>query len=275
MNIWRPSGRVTKRGFEPSGAAGILVAGERCEDVFGGMADLLPLAGPGVLGDLRRGQYGVERRDGKAEPGFGLRDGAERIGLAQRIDNAAVETWIASSCSWSVGAASPPENQVSSVDPARRGLRVSGRRPFRRCRPPTPGQPLIAMPSVSWFPSLSFSLLTEHYQQDRAIAFECGGGLPYLSAMESRDPPDTEDLPDDVPDESLPDILGVEDVEAATEEISSGIEMHSADGGKKRRMSGPADIVRDHVTRLPSRPGVYRVLGETGGAALCRQGRGT
>ncbi len=81
--------------------------------------------------------------------------------------------------------------------------------------------------------------------------------------MESRDPPDTEDLPDDVPDESLPDIPGVEDVEAATEEISSGIEMHSADGGKKRRMSGP-EIIRDHVTRLPSRPGVYRMFGETG-----------
>ena len=81
--------------------------------------------------------------------------------------------------------------------------------------------------------------------------------------MESRDPPDTEDLPDDVPDESLPDLPGAEEVEAATEEISSGIEMHSADGGKKRRMSGP-DIIRDHVTRLPSRPGVYRMFGETG-----------
>ena len=81
--------------------------------------------------------------------------------------------------------------------------------------------------------------------------------------MESRDPPDTEDLPDDVPDESLPDLPGAEEVEAATEEISSGIEMHSADGGKRRRMSGP-DIIRDHVTRLPSRPGVYRMFGETG-----------
>jgi excinuclease ABC subunit C len=81
--------------------------------------------------------------------------------------------------------------------------------------------------------------------------------------MESRDPPDTEDLPDDAPDESLPDLPGAEEVEAATEEISSGIEMHSADGGKKRRMSGP-DIIRDHVTRLPSRPGVYRMFGETG-----------
>jgi len=28
-------------------------------------------------------------------------------------------------------------------------------------------------------------------------------------------------------------------------------------------MSGP-DIIRDHVTRLPSRPGVYRMFGETG-----------
>jgi len=81
--------------------------------------------------------------------------------------------------------------------------------------------------------------------------------------MESRDPPDTQDLPDDVPDEFLPDIPGAEEVEAAPEEISSGIEMHSADGGKKRRMSGP-DIIRDHVTRLPSRPGVYRMFGETG-----------
>jgi len=81
--------------------------------------------------------------------------------------------------------------------------------------------------------------------------------------MESRDPPDTEDLPDDAPDESLPDLPGAEEVEAATEESSSGIEMHSTEGGKKRRMSGP-DIIRDHVTRLPSRPGVYRMFGETG-----------
>jgi len=81
--------------------------------------------------------------------------------------------------------------------------------------------------------------------------------------MESRAPPDTEDLPDDVPDASPPDLPGAQEVEAATEEISSGIEMHSAEGGKKRRMSGP-DIIRDYVTRLPSRPGVYRMFGETG-----------
>ena len=67
--------------------------------------------------------------------------------------------------------------------------------------------------------------------------------------MESRDPPETEDLP--------------EDVEMETEEISSGIDVISAEGVKKKRMSGP-DVIRDHVTRLPSRPGVYRMFGETG-----------
>ncbi len=67
--------------------------------------------------------------------------------------------------------------------------------------------------------------------------------------MESRDPPETEDLP--------------EDIEMETEEISSGIDVISAEGVKKKRMSGP-DVIRDHVTRLPSRPGVYRMFGETG-----------
>ena len=67
--------------------------------------------------------------------------------------------------------------------------------------------------------------------------------------MESRDPPETEDL--------------LEDIEMETEEISSGIDVISAEGVKKKRMSGP-DVIRDHVTRLPSRPGVYRMFGETG-----------
>jgi excinuclease ABC subunit C len=46
-----------------------------------------------------------------------------------------------------------------------------------------------------------------------------------------------------------------------TEEISSGVEIDSADGMKKKRMSGP-DIIRDQVSRLPGKPGVYRMFGE-------------
>ncbi|RYG31000.1 MAG: excinuclease ABC subunit UvrC, partial [Burkholderiales bacterium] len=48
-----------------------------------------------------------------------------------------------------------------------------------------------------------------------------------------------------------------------TEEISSGVDMHATDGAKPRRVSGP-DIIRDHVTRLPGKPGVYRMFGENG-----------
>ncbi|HOY77650.1 MAG TPA: excinuclease ABC subunit UvrC [Hyphomonadaceae bacterium] len=39
--------------------------------------------------------------------------------------------------------------------------------------------------------------------------------------------------------------------------------MHASDGAKPKRISGP-DIIRDHVTRLPGKPGVYRMFGETG-----------
>ncbi|MDP3495001.1 MAG: excinuclease ABC subunit UvrC [Hyphomonadaceae bacterium] len=48
-----------------------------------------------------------------------------------------------------------------------------------------------------------------------------------------------------------------------TEEISSGVSLDSTEGGKQKRVSGP-DVIRDHVTRLPSRPGVYRMFGEAG-----------
>jgi excinuclease ABC subunit C len=89
--------------------------------------------------------------------------------------------------------------------------------------------------------------------------------------MESRDPPETDDLPDEplpgdselvsieeMVEEDLP-----EDVEMETEEISSGVDVISADGVRKKRVSGP-DVIRDHVTRLPNRPGVYRMFGEAG-----------
>ncbi|MBK8837361.1 MAG: excinuclease ABC subunit UvrC [Hyphomonadaceae bacterium] len=49
----------------------------------------------------------------------------------------------------------------------------------------------------------------------------------------------------------------------APEEISSGVDLHASEGGKQKRVSGP-DVIRDHVTRLPGKPGVYRMFGETG-----------
>ncbi len=89
--------------------------------------------------------------------------------------------------------------------------------------------------------------------------------------MESRDPPVNDALPDepqldsgaDVVEEDLPP-----EIEMEPEEISSGVAMASPDvtgpdGTKRKRVSGP-DVIRDHVTRLPSRPGVYRMFGETG-----------
>ena len=83
--------------------------------------------------------------------------------------------------------------------------------------------------------------------------------------MESTDPPE-DDLPPDEPElaseEDAEDELPPE-IEMEPEEISSGIDVISGDGAKKKRMSGP-DVIRDHVTRLPSRPGVYRMFGETG-----------
>jgi hypothetical protein len=65
-------------------------------------------------------------------------------------------------------------------------------------------------------------------------------------------------LRDDLPDE----------IEMETEEVSSGVDvlasdMLASDGAKKRRVSGP-DVIRDQVSRLPGRPGVYRMFGEAG-----------
>jgi len=102
------------------------------------------------------------------------------------------------------------------------------------------------------------------------MAFEPGPVVAYLSGMESGDPDNHDDLPEAAP-EDLPEDIGGEaeddvpevDVEMETEEISSGVDLHSTDGVKPRRVSGP-DIIRDHVTRLPGKPGVYRMFGETG-----------
>lgn len=83
--------------------------------------------------------------------------------------------------------------------------------------------------------------------------------------MESRDPPKAEDLPAEpelASDEHV-ETYPPEDVEMETEEISSGVDVISAEGGKRKRMSGP-DVIRDHVTRLPGKPGVYRMFGEAG-----------
>ncbi|MCF8508789.1 MAG: excinuclease ABC subunit UvrC, partial [Hyphomonadaceae bacterium] len=65
-------------------------------------------------------------------------------------------------------------------------------------------------------------------------------------------------------DESVEDEVADElpaEIEMETEEISSGVEIDSPDGTKKKRMSGP-DIIRDQVSRLPGKPGVYRMFGE-------------
>lgn len=92
--------------------------------------------------------------------------------------------------------------------------------------------------------------------------------------MESTDPTEPPDLPPDLP-EDLPEGLIEEveedlaeeedgpDIEMEPEEISSGVSLDSTEGGKQKRVSGP-DVIRDHVTRLPGRPGVYRMFGEAG-----------
>jgi excinuclease ABC subunit C len=83
--------------------------------------------------------------------------------------------------------------------------------------------------------------------------------------MESSDPDEIEDLPedssetlDDEAEDDLPD-----EIEMEPEEISSGIDIVSSDSAKKKRISGP-DVIRDNVTRLPGKPGVYRMFGEAG-----------
>ena len=97
------------------------------------------------------------------------------------------------------------------------------------------------------------------------MAFEPGGGLSYLSAMESDDPAPEDDLPEE-PAESLEDEAEEElppEIEMEPEEISSGVDVLAADGTRKKRISGP-DVIRDNVSRLPGKPGVYRMFGETG-----------
>jgi excinuclease ABC subunit C len=82
--------------------------------------------------------------------------------------------------------------------------------------------------------------------------------------MESKDPPEGDDLPVDLPEDleaESEDELPPE-IEMEPEEISSGVDLNAPDG-KKKRMSGP-DVIRDQVSRLPGKPGVYRMFGETG-----------
>ena len=89
--------------------------------------------------------------------------------------------------------------------------------------------------------------------------------------MESPDPTAPPDLPDDLPkglieevEDDLPEAeIEPEEIEMAPEEISSGVDLHASEGGKQKRVSGP-DVIRDHVTRLPGKPGVYRMFGEAG-----------
>ena len=115
-------------------------------------------------------------------------------------------------------------------------------------------------------------MLTDRQQQAGAMAFEPQARLAYLCGMESDDPEIPEDTAEDLPDEAGDDTVDDSDdvandlpdaVEMETEEISSGVDLHSADGAKKKRISGP-DIIRDQVSRLPGKPGVYRMFGETG-----------
>jgi excinuclease ABC subunit C len=83
--------------------------------------------------------------------------------------------------------------------------------------------------------------------------------------MESNDPPEDDDLPEEPPEDletEAEDELPPE-IEMEPEEISSGIDMHADGPGKPKRVSGP-DVIRDQVTRLPGKPGVYRMFGEAG-----------
>jgi excinuclease ABC subunit C len=97
------------------------------------------------------------------------------------------------------------------------------------------------------------------------MAFERRARAPYLCPMESNDPTDPDDLPEEPSDdleneaeEELPP-----EIEMEPEEISSGIDMHADGAAKPKRVSGP-DVIRDQVSRLPGKPGVYRMFGEAG-----------
>ena len=92
--------------------------------------------------------------------------------------------------------------------------------------------------------------------------------------MESPDPPEpefgTDDLPEDPAEafdeqaeDELTDEIEPEEIEMEPEEISSGVDVLAPDGTKKKRVAGP-DVIRDQVSRLPGKPGVYRMYGETG-----------
>jgi excinuclease ABC subunit C len=108
-------------------------------------------------------------------------------------------------------------------------------------------------------------LLTGYGSSQRQWRLNLGLACPTYAAMESPDPPEADDLPEE-PAEDLEE--GLEDelppeIEMEPEEISSGVDLSAPDAAKKRRVYGP-DVIRDQVTRLPGKPGVYRMYGETG-----------
>ncbi len=99
----------------------------------------------------------------------------------------------------------------------------------------------------------------------RPWRLNAGRGRPTYAAMESDDPPEEADLPEgpapDLEDEAADDLPP--EIEMEPEEISSGVDLSAPDAAKRRRVSGP-DVIRDQVSRLPGKPGVYRMFGETG-----------
>ena len=108
-------------------------------------------------------------------------------------------------------------------------------------------------------------LLTGYGSRQRQWRLNAKAGRPTYAAMESPDPPEPDDLPE-APVEDLD--AGLEDelppeIEMEPEEISSGVDLNAPDAVRKRRVAGP-DVIRDQVTRLPGKPGVYRMYGETG-----------
>ncbi|MEY2758616.1 MAG: hypothetical protein RIR33_2394 [Pseudomonadota bacterium] len=100
------------------------------------------------------------------------------------------------------------------------------------------------------------------------MAFEPGRRLAYLCGMESDDPKTPEDATNDPSEDTVEDVeVGADDdlpaeIEIEPEEISSGVDLHASDN-RKKRVLGP-DVIRDQVSRLPPKPGVYRMFGETG-----------